>query len=92
MAGRSSQVKGSHTPREVQARFSLSGVKYWLRMEQVALEGLQNTWAPEPAKVCSRSASAGSSLVNTAVRFPLRAAAKPEATTAPPTSLRSLPW
>ena len=39
----------------------------------------------------STSASAGFSLVNTAVRLPLLAAAKPEATTAPPTSLRSLP-
>ena len=76
---------------EVQERFSLSAVKYWLRMEQVAAEGFQYTSAPEPANRSSTSASAGFSLVNTAVRLPLLAAAKPEATTAPPTSRRSLP-
>ena len=60
-------------------------------MEQVAREGFQNTSAPEPEKISSARASAGFSLVKTAVRFPLRAAAKPEATTAPPISLRSFP-
>ena len=77
---------------EVHARFSLSAVKYWLRMEQVAAEGFQYTSAPEPANRSSTSASAGLSLVNTAVRLPDLAAAKPEATHgAAPTSLRSLP-
>ena len=61
-------------------------------MEQVAAEGLQYTSAPEPAKRASTSASAGFSLVNRAVLFPLFAAAKPEATTAPPTSFRWFPW
>ena len=92
MSGSSSKRKGSHTPMEVQERFSLSAVKYWLRMEQVALEGFQYRSAPESRKRASTSASAGFSLVKRAVLFPLLAAAKPEATTAPPTSFRSLPW
>ena len=78
-------------PSEVQARFSLSAVKYWLRMEQVCADGFQYRSALMPSKRSFTSASSGFSLQKMAAFAPLPAAAQPDATTAPPTSLRSLP-
>lgn len=50
MSAISSKRNGSHLPSEVQARFSLSAVKYWLRMEQVCADGFQYRSALMPSK------------------------------------------